>query len=201
MRAIKGLALLLGGLVVLLVLLVAGWQGRRWLTTAFPEPTLAWSGLSAPVALSDAAGRSAERATAWAADAVLVEVEGAWRPAPDWIQVETPPLAWTFYYYSAIQRSVAAVTVQGDSLLWSPPLEVTVAPEVLSTFPPVYGANVAWLSLRAAGGDQLLQEDGETTVRLTLHQVEGTPLWEAVAFREGQFLQVRLDAQTGQVVP
>lgn len=201
MRALKGVALGLGALVGLLLLLLLGRQAHQWLLTTPPPPTLVWSGLSAPISLAEAAQRSADRAHSWAADAVLVEMEGAWHPSPDWLQVETPPMAWTCYYYSAAQQALAAITVQGETLLWAPPVEVTTAPEALAPFPPAQGANVAWLSLRAAGAEELLRQRSGATVRLTLSQNNGTPFWEAIAFQGDQLVRVRLNAQTGQVLP
>lgn len=157
-------------------------------------------GVTSQASLSDAAGRADERARAWSEDAYLVRAEAAWYITADWPSVESPPVPWAFSYYAPSTRSIASVVIVDDTLLWAPPTEIPLAPRRVSTFPPMQGVEVAWLTFRAAGGETFLATHSEAQVTFRLQQKETGPVWLVSAFQDGHFAMVTVDAHTGVLV-
>jgi len=192
--------LLLGvGLLLILGLLLLWNLGE--FSLASRRPTQTWTGLAPPISLEAAAIRAEARARAWAGDAILVWVTAAWSPPPEWLETDYPPIAWSLYYYSAQQRALASVGIRGDQDYWSPPIPLEDPLPELSPFPPAQGINVAWLSFRAAGGQEFLQTHPGATVQFRLRK-EGEGLtWVVVGIAppEAAF-EVRVDAQNGRIL-
>lgn len=156
--------------------------------------------VTSSVSLEDAAVRAATRAHTWAADAALVRVEGAWYVTPGWERVMVPPVAWSFYFYSRAERSMVAVVIDDDVLLWVPPFELQVEPRTLTGYPPGYGAGDAWLTFRAAGADLFLRQYPEAQVHFRLQDGPEGPAWSISAFDTGEYFRVAIDPHSGMVL-
>ncbi|MBN1875661.1 MAG: hypothetical protein JXA33_15655 [Anaerolineae bacterium] len=202
--------LLLGCAILLLSLLVATAlllsqnilvSSPERVTESQSQGTL-WRGAGASnVPLAEGAQRAGDRATQWAADAILVRAEAAWRSGVDGLQIETPALSWSFYYYSPDTRSLASVGVATEQkVFWVPPVEIPSLPEVISVFPPPYGVDVAWLSFRAAGGDAFLQQYPNALVNFQLYQSQELLVWSVSAMDEDAYSGILLDALSGSVI-
>jgi len=189
--------LLLAATLLVGVLLL--WQVSRDTKNVPGRYTTTWNGLAPPIPLRDAEGRAAERAGRWASDARLFKVQASWRPPADMLQVEKLPVAWSFYYYSANQAEVAVVTVNGDKVFWAPPIAITSSPSALSVFPPVHGAESAWVSFQAAGGEAFLREHADALVQYRLRRTDEGIHWTVFAFGGGDHFEVVVDAETGLV--
>jgi hypothetical protein len=157
--------------------------------------------VTSAIPLEDAGTRAASRVKTWAPDAVLVRVEGAWYITPGWEQMRVPPVAWSFYYYSPAEKSLAAVVIDDEQLLWVPPFAIPVEPRPLSAYPPSYGAGEAWLTFRAAGADLFLRQHPEAQVHFRLQAGPEAAAWTVAAFDTGEYIRVTIDPDTGQVLP
>lgn len=155
-----------------------------------------WTGTSPSTALADAATRAGHEALAWANDAMLSKVEAAWRPTGEWAEVESPPVSWSFYYYSPDQSAVKSIAVQGEDILSTPATMIPNSLTPLAGFPPSQGIEVAWLTFRAAGGDDFLEEHA-AVVHFRLQMASGKPVWLVLAFSPQARFQVSVDAETG----
>ncbi|HQE92676.1 MAG TPA: hypothetical protein PLH19_00720 [Anaerolineae bacterium] len=156
-----------------------------------------WTGVATPVTLADAATRAGIEAQAWANDAALSRVEATWRPGDEWIDIESPPVSWSFYYYSPAHSAVMSVAVQGEEVLPTPATMLPYSPTLLSGFPPPQGVEVAWLTFRAAGGEDFLQAHSGAAVQFRLQMASGKPTWFILAFTPQARLQISIDAETG----
>lgn len=159
------------------------------------------SSVTSAVSLEDAGGRATGRALAWAPDVIPVRVEGAWYLTSGWEKVNAPPVAWSFYFYSRAENSLACVVIDDDALLWVPPFEIPTEPRELTGYPPAYGADSAWLTFRAAGGDLFLRQHPDAQINFRLQTGAEVPVWTVSAFDEGEYIRVSIDAQTGMVLP
>ena len=169
---------------------------------AQPQPRRVRSAVTSSVSLEVAGQRAAVRAAEWAPDAVLVRVEGAWYVRPGWEQVTVPPVAWSFYFFSPAAKSLAAVVIDDETLLWVPPFEILIQPRPLAGYPPAYGADGAWLTFRAAGGDLFLRQHPEAQVHFRLQAAPPSDAtWTVSAFDMGEYLRVIIDPQSGRVLP
>ena len=111
-----------------------------------------------------------------------------------------PPLAWTLYYYSPSESNLHAVTVSDAQNFWAPPTELPLAPNLITSFPPPYGVDVAWLSFRAAEGDTFLKTHSDPLVTFQLKSTGAALHWTVAATEGGDQLRVVIDAQTGVVL-
>ena len=196
----KQLLFLLGLGILLILGLVLLWNFSPQLLPKPVRPTIKWSGMAPPISLADAGARAGARAREWADDIVLIKLKASWRPSPDWLQTDYPPVAWSFYYYSPGAHAVASVAVHGETLFWVPPFEMESKSAALSPFPPPHGVDVAWLSFRAAGGEDLLRQNPDTLVQFQLRQQEGRPIWTIVAYGTDIAYTVVVDGQSGRVL-
>jgi hypothetical protein len=165
------------------------------------RPSTTWTGVVPPSAVEDAARRAGDRAGSWQSDAQLVRVEATWRPGPDRLDVEIVPVAWSFYYYSPSTSRVASAAVNSNDVFWVPPVWTENAPLPLEPFPPAHGARSAWLAFRGAGGEDFIRTHPEATVTFVLRAEEEGMFWRVFATSEEHHLQVRIDAESGLVIP
>lgn len=156
--------------------------------------------VTSQVNLVDAAARATERAQVWSEEAEMVQAKAAWVIPSVWKEYEIPPVAWTFYYYAPSTKNLAVVVIDDDTTLWVPPFEISIAPNILKTFPPPSEVDLAWLSFRGAGGDQFLEEHPQSQVNFHLKQQENALIWIVSAFDENDYLKVTINAETGVVV-
>ena len=151
------------------------------------------------VSLRDASARAQARASEWSLDAAPVRVEAAWVLEGEWAAVRTPPVAWSFIFYSPSAQSVVVVVIDDELTLWVPPAEIPAAPTLLRELPPVHGVESAWLSFRAAGGDAFLASHPQSQITFRLQQRADNLLWTVSAFDEGEYIDTKIDAQSGVV--
>ena len=199
-----------GGSLIALLLTAALLVGALLLWRVSQEATAApaarpnrhklkWNGLAQPVALNAAQARAAERVAQWAEDAYLFKAEATWRPPEDMLTAKQLPLAWSFYYYSASQAKVAIVEINGEKVFWAPPVALANSPTTLEHFPPQHGVESAWLSFRAAGGEELLKSHTDALVQYQLRQATNGREWTVTAFHKEGTFEVIVNADTGLV--
>ena len=93
------------------------------------------------------------------------------------------------------------MVVGREQLYWIPPLEISYTPKSIPALPP-YGVDVAWLSFRAAGGEQFLQAHPQAMVGFRLRPYErGGIVWSVAAYDGQDYLEVLIDANSGAVLP
>jgi hypothetical protein len=198
-------------LIFAAVLLVGGaliWLAVQLTTPSRPsqpdqpqQPVVLWTGIEPPLALDSAAERGAERARAWQTDAILVRVEATWRPGPERLHVEIPPVAWSLYYYSPSARRLASAVVDAAQTFWVPPVPALVPPQELAPFPPPHECRTAWLTFRGAEGEEFIRAHPDATVSMVLRMQEGRPVWTVLAASGEHHLKVSVDAETGLALP
>ncbi len=189
------LILVLLSILVALVANLAPLVGRtRAGRTSVP---IVANAITSDVSLADAGARARDRAASWAGDAELIRITSVWLPTPGWEDLQQPPLAWVFTFYSPSARAVASAAIDDDVVLWVPPREIPTRPRSLSVFPPDQGPSVAWLTFRASGGDRYLAQGSETQVSFRVEQREATPVWVVTAHMTGSQMETVVDAQTG----
>lgn len=160
-----------------------------------------WQARDSQMTLEESAQKAETRARAWATDVVLLRAEAPWRPGAAGRETETPPVTWSFFYYSPAMRELAGVVVGREQLYWIPPLEISYTPKSIPALPP-YGVDVAWLSFRAAGGEQFLQAHPQAMVDFRLRPYErGGIVWSVAAYDGQDYLEVLIDADSGAVLP
>ena len=164
------------------------------------QPRVTLRGVTSNISLVDAHARAEKRAAAWSPDAYLVRAEAAWYLAPGQVEMTVPPVAWAFSYFSRATASLAGVVIDDDITLWVPPFEIPMVPTPLGDGVPAYGVDTAWLSFRAAGGDDFVQAHPEAQISFRLQQSEGRPVWSVSAHADGEFMDIRLDAVSGAVL-
>ncbi len=164
-----------------------------------PAQYTAWTGKAPMITLEEAAQQATVRALEWAADARLIKVSASWRPTSEDIKLEIPPVAWALTYYSPSNEAVTTAHVHAESFSWGKPRLMGVDAAALAPFPPSHGLRVAWLSFRAAGGEDFLSHHPGATVQFSLRNREAL-VWTVLAFTKDAKFEVNIDAQTGQVL-
>jgi hypothetical protein len=159
-----------------------------------------WQAQDSQMTLEESAQQADARARAWAEDVVLIRAEAPWRPGAAGREMETPPVTWSFYYYSPRTHELAGVVVGREQLFWVPPLEISYTPKSIPALPP-YGVEVAWLSFRAAGGEEFLRTHPDAMVDFRLRPYESSTVWSVAAFDGKDYLEVLIDANSGAVLP
>jgi hypothetical protein len=162
-----------------------------------PRATDVWQGAQSQRDFAAAEAQARDRAEAWKPDAALVQAEGSWRIGERWTEVEAPPVAWFFSYYSAEAGQIATAGVSDGGVSWTAPRAVQVAPRPMATFPPAQGPETAWLSFRAYDGERFLGQHTGALVKLRLIQEEAGLTWRVSALKPHHHLNVKIDAETG----
>jgi hypothetical protein len=161
-----------------------------------------WEGIGLPVSLEGAQRRAEEVVSQWRSDAILIRVDGTWRPGVGRLDRQIPPVAWSLYYYSPSARAIASAVVDAEHVFWIPALPMRDgAPDELMPFPPSYEPHEVWLTFKGAGGEQFIRENPDAVVSMVLYVVGGQPEWKVVAASNGRHFEVRIDAETGLVLP
>lgn len=170
-------------------------------TSAAPRGTKnLWQAQDSQMTLEEAAQQAEVRARAWAGDVILIRAEAPWRPGAVGRALETPPVTWSFYYYSPATSELVGVVVGREQLFWVPPLEISYTPKSIPALPP-YGVEVAWLSFRAAGGEEFLRTHPEAMVDFRLRPHQSGIVWSVAAFDKQDYIEVLIDANSGAVMP
>jgi hypothetical protein len=195
---------LVGGVLILLGIgVVLIWNIAATLnemeSTPVPVRRAEWSGKAPAISLEEAAQQATPRAQTWAPDARLVKVEASWHPSPEELGLETPPVAWALSYYSPSKEAVKTAHVHAESFSWGKSRLMGAEAEALAPFPPPQGIKVAWLSFRAAGGEEFLVEHPDATVQFLLRN-KGKMIWTVLAFTRAGKYEIQVDAHTGTVL-
>ncbi|MBN1919648.1 MAG: hypothetical protein JW892_00265 [Anaerolineae bacterium] len=156
-----------------------------------------WTGLAPPIDFAAAEQAAQVKAQSWATDATLIRVEATWRPTGEWITTESPPVSWTYIYYAASESAVKSVSMRGEQLFETPATTVPNQPLSLSAFPPAATVESAWLTFRAAGGEEFLKTNENAAVQLQLQATPEGDRWVISAFNPTAKLRVTIDATTG----
>jgi len=187
--------------IAFFLVVLVGYISRRGEGVRSPHAeTQQWRGSAITVTLVQAVQRAEPRAKAWASDATLIWINGKWRPGRDWTQTNMPQPAWSLYYYSPSAQAMASVAVGEEDVFWVPPVRMRSSPAPLSTLPPAYDIDVAWISFRASGGDAFLKEHPGAMIDFRLQQEGERLVWSVSAFRDNAQLAVSMDAQSGTVI-
>jgi hypothetical protein len=197
-----GLIAFIGVLAVLLVVVVVNIAGLSVSsTTAARQQTTLWRGDDAAISidLSSAYELGEKRARQWSPDARLIRAEAAWRPTREGQKTNNPPVSWSLYYYSQQIGGLASVLVTGEQVFWVPSIDLNYAPKGIDSL-PAYGVDVAWLTFRAAGGDDYLLRHKDAMINFRLHIKEGVLVWSVSAFDDRGKHSVVIDAQSGIVI-
>lgn len=205
MSSSSAIRLVLIALISLLLLLLAALLINLMplFSTSTPAhvPAQVHRGVVSTTSIPEAEIQARARATAWAGDARLVRVEGMWYLTADWREAESPPVAWTFYYFSPTEASVGAVAVAEDNVMWVPPIEIASQPAGIAAFPPAHGPDMAWVTFLAAGGEEFLTRHSQAQVSFRLQQDGKQSVWSVTALEGEDNHTVVADAQTGALIP
>jgi hypothetical protein len=196
--------LLVGGALILLSIGAALiWNVMTTLNAyeSAPKPAqyTAWTGKAPMITLEEAEQQATRRALEWAADARLIKAAASWQPMPEDIKLEMPPVAWALTYYSPSKAAVTTAHVHAESFSWGKSRQMGVDAAALAPFPPSQGLRVAWLSFRAAGGEDFLSNHPGAAVQFSLRNREAL-VWTVLAFTKDAKFKVNVDAQTGRVL-
>jgi hypothetical protein len=193
---IAGLIVILAALLLNLVPLVTGTQARPGTRSV----AASHRGVESTVSMPGAETRARDRALSWASDLQLIRVQATWYPGENWQAMDSPPVAWTFYYYSPAAGSIGAATIDDEKLLWVPPFVTPGAPMAIGDFPPPFGVDAAWFNLLAVGGEDFLAAHPYAQVTFRLQPQGERLLWTVSALDEGASVRVLVDAHTGIIV-
>lgn len=166
---------------------------------AAAQPVL-WTGLAPPIDVATAESAAYTKAQSWAPDVVLIRIEATWRPTGEWVTTDSPPVSWTYYYYAASRGAVKSISVRGEQLFDTPETEVPNQPRSLATFPPISSVDAAWLTFRAAGGDEFLETNTNAAVQMQLRATAEGDRWVISAYNPTANMRVTIDAATGLLV-
>ncbi len=159
--------------------------------------TVLWTGLAPPIDFAATEKMTYAQAQRWAADAVLIRAEATWRPTGEWMTTESPPVSWTYLYFSASEGAVKSVSVRGEQLFDTPATDVPNQPRSLAAFPPATPVESAWLTFRAAGGEEFLKTHENAAVQLQLQATAEGDRWVISAFNQEANMRVTIHADTG----
>ena len=197
-----GLIAFIGALFILLVVIVVNVAGLSvGSTSAARQNTILWRGdnVDNAIDLTAAYKIGLERAQQWSPDVQLVRAEAAWRPTREGQKLDNPPVSWSLYFFSQQKHALASTSVTGDQVFWVPSINMMYTPKVIGNLPP-QGVEVAWLTFRAAGGDDFLLRHKDAMINLRLHIKDDVPVWTVTAFDDRGRHNVMIDAQTGTIV-
>lgn len=197
------------GILALLALVIGGTLLLLWLQ---PDPTAIPSGPVPPAPTAAFGGETAMRAYAaaqqavapWQADAQLVSATATWPRGtqPDALRPGRSTWGFTFYSPSAGATAVVAVVDGAAQLVESGPA-VLDAP-LLNVTGWQVDSDTALDQFLAAGGTEFLQQNGITTVTLTLdlQDVDGRVAWiaAAVGSGNGRGFTTRIDATSSDIL-
>ncbi|MDF1515582.1 MAG: PepSY domain-containing protein [Anaerolineae bacterium] len=194
-----GLIAFICALVVLFIVILINIVG---LVEANPrtsrQQTQLWRGVDAANAidLPSALISAQQRSKTWSSDVELIRIDASWRPTRDEQKQTDPAVSWSFYFYSPDKAALASVHVTGSQVFWVPPIQLTYAPEAIPGLPP-FGVDVAWLTFRAAGGDDFLLRHKDAMINFHLHNKDDALVWTVTAFDDRGKHDVVVDANTG----
>ena len=197
-----GLLAFIGALIVLLGVIVVNVAGLSVKSTsAARQNTILWRGddVKDAIDLAIAFDLGQKRARQWSPDVKLVRAEAAWRPTREGQKLDDPPVSWSIYFYSRQERALASTSVTGDQVFWVPPINMTYTPKVIENLPP-QDVQLAWLTFRAAGGDDFLLRHKDAMINFRLHIKDEVLVWTVSAFDDKGRHNVMIDAHTGTII-
>jgi hypothetical protein len=194
-----GLIALIGALLIILAVLLLNLLPLM-IDTRERSVATSRRGVESKIPMPEAEARARTRAQVWTSDLHLIRAEATWYPDENWQNVDNPPVAWSFYYYSPSEKSVGVATIDDEKVLWVPPFATPSVPSAIGDFPPAFGVEACWLNLLAVGSEEFLEAHPHAQVSFRL-QPQGERLtWTVSALDEGDSLRILVDAQTGIIV-
>lgn len=165
-------------------------------------PTLAFQGGTAVLAFTSATNVARE----WQSDAQLIEAKATWPQGVTRSDILTGTTVWSFIFYSPGQSSVANIEVLENvaQLISQNPAPNPLTP-ASSTGWRIDSPEAVQILLEQAGGDQFLRTQGVSILNMNLSAVteSGRMEWTISLFssQTGQSLTIRLDANSGEIMP
>lgn len=197
---------ILGGLLVLLLVIVAGLAFTLWFRPASPDLALqpAQGALTGGQTALSALAAANNQAQVWQPDAQLLKATTTWT-AQDGRAYTSGAASWAFTYYSPADTAVAQITVVENTP--SPPLvseaDVPLTPMDISGGWKI-DSPTAVGQLLDNGGADFLSRRQDTSITMTLDTISGNGRmeWLVSLFDEqsDDFIAVRLDATSGEVL-
>lgn len=197
---------ILGGLLVLLLVIVAGLAFTLWFRPAAPNLAIqpAQGALTGGQTALSALAAANNQAQAWQPDAQLLKATTTWM-AQDGRAYTSGAASWAFTYYSPGDTAVAQITVVENTP--SPPLvseaDVPLTPMDISGGWKI-DSPTAVSQLLDNGGADFLSRRQDTSITMTLDTISGNGRmeWLVSLFDEqsDDFIAVRLDATSGEVL-
>lgn len=206
---------ILGGVLVLLLAVVVIAAAMLWLpdpvtpsptpqvvVTVPVAPTLAVAGSTAVFAFATAA----HTARSWQADAQLIDASATWPQGVTRDDILTGSTVWNFTFYAPGQNEVANVQVVDNvpTLLGQRPATTALTP-LDSTGWQVDSPQAITILLEQAGGDEFLRTQGVSILNMNLNLIteSGRIEWLVSLFssQTGQSLIIRVDANSGEIIP
>ncbi len=196
---------ILGALLVVLLIVVAGLAFTLWYQPAQPNAATMGQPVNTAGQTAMAALVAAEReAGNWQADAKLLTVSSSWA-AREGRSYSSGISSWAFTYYSPAETAVAQITVNNNQA--SPALisdtDVVLTPMEISGGWKVDSPEAVNLALES-GGNDFLSSKRDTSLTMSLNTAgdNGRVEWLISLFDEQSedFIAVRLDATSGEVI-
>lgn len=200
---------ILGGLLVVLLVIVAGLALLLWLQPDLSDPpsvtiqpiayTPAYDGQTALVASVVAQ----QVAQGWQPDAKLYRATATW-PGVTVATAQTGATTWDFTYYSPGQTAVSAISVIENqaTLLQNSASDNPLAPLDVAGWK--INSPEAVVSLLREGGQSFIEQEGLVTLIMTLTTDNGNGRieWFLSLFGDqtGNSFTIRLDATSGEVL-
>lgn len=202
---------ILGGVLIVLLVIVAGLAFSLWVQPNFssgPEavlaevaPTPVYEGQTAMAA----AAAAKTQAQNWQPDATLYKASATWGQTLNDDLLSSGASAWSFTYYSPASQSLATITVTDNA-----PSAITAGPQNLQLTPrdiiggwKVDSAEAVRILLEQ-GGQDFLAREGVTSMVMTLttDNENGRIEWLIGLFapQTEDTLALRLDATSGEIL-
>ncbi|MBK6326569.1 MAG: hypothetical protein IPF56_11635 [Chloroflexi bacterium] len=197
---------ILGGLLIVLLVIVAGLALTLWLrpvesgTAIQPAPGVLANGQTALSALAVANNQ----AKVWQADAQLLKATATWS-AKDGRPYISGASSWAFTFYSPGATAVAQISVADNQP--SPPLvsqtEIQLTPLDISGGWKIDSPQ-AVSQIMENGGTEFLSRKNDTSITMSLNTIgeNGRMEWFVSLFDEqsDNFIALRMDATSGEVL-
>jgi len=201
---------ILGGLLVVLLVIVAGLAVMLWLqpdalpVVEAPPPLIAPPSAYAGQTAFSASTAALREAQVWQADATLLKATATWPQGASLETISAGAEAWNFTYYSPGTQATAVITVVDGqaSFLRENALDTALSPQPETSW-RVDSPTAVQTMIDAGGGRFFRREPVATLVmNLTTLNQEDRVEWfiSIIGEQSGDSFTIRLDAATGEVI-
>mgnify|MGYP001795169831 CR=1 FL=1 len=214
MESISRAEWVLGGLLVVLLVIVAGLGLLFWLQPDFSQPpALPATNLQAGVAPTPAfAGETAlaasvsaqDVATNWQADAQLVGASATWPQGASLEVLRDGASAWTFNYYSVAAQETAVLSVIDGNATLLQTFTAEIAPEPLNVTGWKIDSALVVDTIFREGGTAFAEQEQVITMFMELKTNSDDSRLEwlvtLIGEQSGRSLTLEVDATTGVIL-